>query len=98
MKRPPANYTPDEVEAIVEGYQEFCAKRSRPMLQVRLLDVEAYFTRLPRLEREALIFHGVSALTLDEIMARAGVPTQTTLDRYESAIKRLTHLMNRGGR
>jgi DNA-directed RNA polymerase specialized sigma24 family protein len=98
MKRPPANYTPDEVEAIVEGYQEFCAQRTRPLLQVRLLDVEAYFTRLPRLEREALLFHGVAALTLDEIRERSGVPTQTTLDRYESGIKRLTYLMNRGGR
>jgi hypothetical protein len=33
-------YTPDEVEALVEGYAEFQNYRYKPFLMVRLLDLE----------------------------------------------------------
>lgn len=87
----------EEVEALVEGYQEL-APSAKPFIRVRLLDLRRSYPHLPAPEKEAILLHGVSDLTLADIKARTGSPTRTTWSRYRSGLRRLTWLLNTGGR
>jgi len=59
-------------------------------------DVEAAVAALPRRQREVIVLRHVAGLTFDAISVATGLPRSTVVSRYNSAIRILRGLLERG--
>lgn len=95
-----SNYSPGEVEALVDGYEELRARRDTHRAGLRYLvylaDLDRAVARLTRKQREAVVLHGKVGLSYAECGRRLGISGGAVAARYHHALERLTVLMNGG--
>ena len=93
---PLGKYDMAEVEALVEGYDEWTFYRSRPFILVRLADVDMSLHQLTPTYREAVVLAGVCGLSLRDCAERIGVSKSTVHRRYRRGLEALCTAMNGG--
>lgn len=54
-----ANYSVEEVEALIEGYPELVYLKYKPGILVRLADLERAISALPQKNLEAVLLYGI---------------------------------------
>lgn len=95
-------YTRDEVQAVVELYTELItvppARRLKPFLETRIIDLQLAFKRLPPTIKAAVLACGVVGLTTRETSRALGVSHDTAWRRYEHGLDLLTDILNNGRR
>lgn len=89
------SYTADEVEALVEGWQEL-RESSRPFVRVRLMDLERSVPRLTLPLRQAVVLHGQLGYSLRAVGQMIGASPMTVLRRYRNGLEQLLTTMNGG--
>lgn len=93
-KRKP-NYSVEEVEALVENYQELSFYyRHKQYIQVRLLDVEQSLPRLREKERTAVFLCGVMEYTTRAAGKLVGASKDTMHRRYLKGMESLFARIN----
>lgn len=99
MARPlSANYTLDEITALIEGYDllKVAAERS-PTWLVRLIDVGIAIRRLPPKERQAVFLIGLIGFDSRSVGTALGVDFTTAWRRYQRGLEYIVSYLNTGG-
>ena len=89
-------YSDDEVEALVEGYDELRGKRHRVFILVRLLDLELALRRLSLPHRQAVLLCGMVGLTTRSAGKLVGVSATTMHKRYRRGLREIVNILNTG--
>lgn len=90
------NYTLDEVEALVEQYEEFTGMRSWSFMHVRLIDLDRALAVLRPKERQAVLLCGQMAMTTRTAATFVDASHQTMHRRYRRGIERIVSYLNGG--
>jgi DNA-directed RNA polymerase specialized sigma24 family protein len=90
------NYTIDEVTAVVEGYAELTSLRYKPVIHVRLMDLEKHLKRLSRPYLEAVMLVGMNGIAERTAGRLVGASQPTMSRRYRRGIVELVKYMNGG--
>lgn len=89
-------YTPREVEALVEGYEELNASRHKSWIQVRLMDIDQCLRRVNPDHATALVYYGMAGYPLRQVASAVGVSKDTILRRYRRGLQELVDYLNSG--
>ena len=89
-------YREEEVEVLVEDYDELLSSRHKAWIQVRLLDVEQTLKRLSPPHREAVFLVGFVGLSLRQAGEVAGTSKDTINRRYQRGIQEIVGYLNGG--
>lgn len=87
-------YRAEEIKYLLDNYIDLQTKRTRPYIQVRLLDLQVAMNRIPVTLREAAFYLGVAQLTLREAGELLNVPYTRLGDRYRYAIDEILVRLN----
>lgn len=101
MRRPArARYSADEVEALVEGYEELTYQRDTTRRGQRvvhgLIDVRRAIPLLDPPLLEAVMLFGVAGFGATEASRRTGVSVSTVYRRYQRGLEQLARILNGG--
>ena len=96
MRWKAGNYTIDEVTALVEGYSELTSLRYKPVIQVRLMDMDKQLKRLSRPYLEAVLLVGMVGIAERTAGRLVGASQHTMSRRYRRGILELVKYMNGG--
>lgn len=91
-------YSEEEVEAVVEGYDELTGLRHKSFIQVRLLDVELAMRKLSMPHRQAVMLCGLMGFTTRAAGGIMGVSSTTMHKRYRRGLRELVQILNGGKR
>ena len=89
-------YSPEEIETLVEEYEELNDLRSKSWIQVRLIDLDRAFVRLPRVYKEAILLCGFVGLTTRSAGKVLGISHEAVRKRYIRGLDNLARLLNGG--
>ena len=97
-----ANYSRNEVEALVEGYEELVAQKDvdrqhRLRIVHGLLDLDGAVATLTDKQRQAIVLMGKVGLSHRQAGELLGVDHTSMWQRYQHGLDRLTEIINRGG-
>ena len=91
-------YSPGEVQALIEGYQEFSrtkdTSRGRIGLLVRLCDLDVAFNHLPSKPYQAVLLVGLLNIPTREAGELLGVSSSTVGRWYLDGIEWMTDYLN----
>ena len=87
-------YTAEEVEAVVEGYEELRALRYKPGIHVRLMDVEQALKRLSIPHRQAVLLVGMHGLAERTAGRLIGASQPTMSRRYTRGLAEIVNYLN----
>jgi DNA-directed RNA polymerase specialized sigma24 family protein len=90
-------YSREEVESILEGWEELRELRHKAWIHVRMMDVDRILWSLPRVYKEAILLCGLVGLTTRTAGKLAGVSHTAMRKRYIRGVERLVIRLN-GGR
>jgi hypothetical protein len=88
------NYSFEEVEALVEGYEEMRDRRSRLAWLVRYCDLDRALPQLNRKEYEAVLLVGKFGFDTRTAGALVGASHTAMWKRYRRGIQSLTDRLN----
>lgn len=87
-------YSEEEIEALVEGYEELRYLKSRAYIHVRLMDLEQATQKLPAKEYQAVLLCGLIGLSTRWAGSVLGVSKDTVHRRYKKGLERLQKILN----
>jgi len=87
-------YTPEEVEALVEGYAELIYLKHKPAILVRLADLERAIRVLPQKSREAVLLYGLLGHSNEAAGRILGISERAVRKRYASGLEDILHTLN----
>lgn len=90
------NYSEKEVRGILDAYLELSSKRTRPYIQVRLMDISVAMKSIPLPLREAAFYAGVAQFTLREASEILNVSHTRIAERYRYAVDEIVNFLNGG--
>jgi DNA-directed RNA polymerase specialized sigma24 family protein len=96
MKQRFGTYSLEEVEAILDGWEELQELRHKAWIHVRVMDVERTVRRLPRVYREAILLCGMIGLTTRTAGKLVGVSHTAMRKRYMRGLDVLVIKLNGG--
>lgn len=95
-------YSHEEVESLVEGYEELRQARdtSRRGLRILhgLLDMDRALRALTHKQRQVVVLSGLLGFNYRQAAELLGISPSTARRRYLHTLESLTEIMNRGGR
>lgn len=92
-----ANYTLDEVESLIEGYDLLrVASERRLTWLVRLCDVDRAVKQLRPKEYQAVLLIGLIGLDTRTVGHALGVSYQTAWERYRRGLEYIVNYLNGG--
>ncbi|MEM2990229.1 MAG: hypothetical protein QXQ02_03490 [Halobacteria archaeon] len=89
MSRKAGRYTVEEVDALIEGYDELRHGRLKPWIWVRLIDLDRAFQRLDKKHRVAVLLCGIANISVRTAANLAGIPYKTMYNRYKEGVRRI---------
>lgn len=93
-----SNYTLEEVEALIEGYEELQGVKHKAYVLVRLMDIDRALPLLTLKQRQAVFLVGMLGMDTRSAGDVLGISHEAVLKRYRHGLVRLTEILNRGGR
>lgn len=87
-----ANYSVEEVEALVEGYMEL--RREQPWIMVRMCDLDLALKAMPPKYYQAVLLVGLIGESTRWVGEQLGVSHQTVWIRYQRGLVWLTAYLN----
>lgn len=94
MNRYRGRYTEEEIEALIEGYEELRYLKYKPYVLVRLLDLDTAIHKLPPKEYQAVLLCGLIGLSTRWAGEVMGVSKDTIHRRYKHGLRRLHQILN----
>lgn len=92
-----ANYSTNELDALVTEYEELADFRGKKaFIHVRLIDVDRVLKRLPPVEAEAVFLCGIVGHNFREAGKLVGVSHTTMRRRFLRGLDYMAHLLNGG--
>lgn len=95
-----ANYSPDQVRALVESYQEIVEKSDTTphglYALVRVADIDRALEQLPLKHWEVVLLHGMLGLPARAAAELLHVSHQAVSKRYRQALEELHYVINGG--
>lgn len=88
------NYSVDEIEALVEGYEEMYAYRHKLKWLVRYCDLDLALRRMPPKEYQAVLLIGLIGHTTRDAGRAMGVSHETMWKRYKRGLEWLAQYLN----
>lgn len=89
-----SNYTVDEVDALVEGYEEMKPHRHKLKWLVRYCDLDLALRHMPPKEYQAVLLVGLIGLSIYDAGPVMGVSPSTMWRRYRRGLEWLTNFLN----
>lgn len=89
-----SNYTVDEIEALVEGYEEMRATRHKLAWLVRYCDLDLALRHMPPKEWQATLLVGLIGVSIQHAGRAMGVAPTTMWRRYRRGLEWLTNYLN----
>ena len=88
-------YGSEEVECLVEDYEELNGVRSKAWVQVRLMDLDLAYASLPPAEKEAVLLVGFMGLSVRTAGDLVGIDHPSVMwYRYQRGLDYLSRYMN----
>ncbi len=87
-------YTPEEIEALVEGYEELTFLRQRPAISVRLMDLERAIEALNQKTREAVLLYGIVGLSNEAAGRVLGISEAAVRKRFRHGLEDILYFLN----
>lgn len=89
-------YSMEEITVLVEDYDELQASRSKPWIQVRLMDIDRAFKALPPKLKVAVLLCGFMGMTVRTAGVIVDEPKSTMYRRYMNGLTYLASYLNGG--
>lgn len=88
------SYSEEEIEALVEGYEELVYKKDKPAIFVRILDLERALRSLNSRERGAVVLVGIVGLTNEAAGRLLEVSETAVRKRYRAGLESIYDFLN----